>query len=267
MGELLCKSQNPSTAGAGRDLWASPSPTPPAQAGSPRAGCTGPRPGGAGISPEKETPQPLWAAWARAPSPSEGRSSSSGSAGTSCASVCAHCPLSFSLERLPDGCPAASRPQTSTLHQMTLRTALTSCLRRFDSAGCSRLAHKDRRMGRDGKAACRPRRSPETGSFVTLRMPTGSTGSVSRPDSPSLPLRAPTRARHAAQSPLSSARQAARRLRGSLPRVLHGLAGDSQRRPRDTVNAGRGQDAAPWLGSCPGRSQESDSNGNVVLLN
>ena len=31
---------------------------PPAQAGSPRAGCTAPRPGGAGISPEKETPQP-----------------------------------------------------------------------------------------------------------------------------------------------------------------------------------------------------------------
>ena len=48
---------------------------PPAQAGSPTAGCTAPRPGGAGISPEKETPQPPWAAWARAPSPSEGRSS------------------------------------------------------------------------------------------------------------------------------------------------------------------------------------------------
>ncbi|KFR04672.1 Mothers against decapentaplegic 3, partial [Opisthocomus hoazin] len=54
-----------------------------------------PRPGGAGISPEKETPQPPWAAWASAPSPSEGRSSSSCSAGTSSASVCAHCPLSY----------------------------------------------------------------------------------------------------------------------------------------------------------------------------
>ena len=31
----------------------------PAQAGSPRAGCTAPRPGGAGISPEKETPRGL----------------------------------------------------------------------------------------------------------------------------------------------------------------------------------------------------------------
>ena len=38
---------------------------PPAEAGSPRAGCTGPCPGGSWISPEKETPQPLWAAWAR----------------------------------------------------------------------------------------------------------------------------------------------------------------------------------------------------------
>jgi len=31
---------------------------PPAQAGSPRAGCRGPCPGGSGISPEKETPKP-----------------------------------------------------------------------------------------------------------------------------------------------------------------------------------------------------------------
>ena len=38
---------------------------PAAQAGSPTAGCTAPRPGGSGISPEKETPQPPWAAWAR----------------------------------------------------------------------------------------------------------------------------------------------------------------------------------------------------------
>jgi len=46
---------------------------PPAEAGSPRAGCTGPCPGRSGISPEKETPQPLWAACSRAPSPSEGK--------------------------------------------------------------------------------------------------------------------------------------------------------------------------------------------------
>ena len=56
--------------GVGRDLWGPPA-QPLAQAGSPRAGCTAPRPGGAGISPEKETPQPPWAAWARAPSPLE----------------------------------------------------------------------------------------------------------------------------------------------------------------------------------------------------
>ena len=50
-------------------LWVIQS-NPPAQAGSPRAGCTGPRPGGSWISPEKETPQPSWAACSRAPSPS-----------------------------------------------------------------------------------------------------------------------------------------------------------------------------------------------------
>ena len=73
-------------------LWVTQS-NPPAEAGSPRAGCTAPRPGRAGISPEKQTPQPPWAAWARAPSPSEWSSSSS-SAGTCCASFCARCPLS-----------------------------------------------------------------------------------------------------------------------------------------------------------------------------
>jgi len=50
---------------------------PPGEAGSPTVGCTGPCPGGSGISPEKETPQPPWAACVRAPSPSEWRSSSS----------------------------------------------------------------------------------------------------------------------------------------------------------------------------------------------
>jgi len=42
----------------------------PAEAGSPRAGCTGPCPGGSSISPKKETPPPPCAAWASAPSPS-----------------------------------------------------------------------------------------------------------------------------------------------------------------------------------------------------
>ena len=52
--------QNPSMFGVGRDLCGHPA-QPPAEAGSPRAGCTGPCPGGSGISPEKETPQPPWA--------------------------------------------------------------------------------------------------------------------------------------------------------------------------------------------------------------
>jgi len=85
---------------------------PPAQAGSPRAGCTAPRPGGTGISPEKETPQPLWAAWARAPSPSEGRSSSSSSGGASSASVCARWPLSCHWAPLERAwpCPPDTHP-------------------------------------------------------------------------------------------------------------------------------------------------------------
>jgi len=33
------------------------------------------------------------------------------------------------------------------------------------------------------------------------------------------------------------------------------------------MNAGPGQDAEPWLSSCPGWSQESNSNGNALLLN
>ena len=41
---------------------------PPAEAGSPRAGCTGLRPGRSGISPEKETPQPPWSTCSSAPS-------------------------------------------------------------------------------------------------------------------------------------------------------------------------------------------------------
>ena len=53
----------------GRDPWGSSSPTSPAEAGSPRAGYTGPCPGGSWISPQKETPQPLWAACSSAPSP------------------------------------------------------------------------------------------------------------------------------------------------------------------------------------------------------
>ena len=60
-------------------IWSNP----PAEAGSPTAGCTGSCPGGSWISPEKETPQPPRAASSSAPSPSEGRRSSSCSDGKS----------------------------------------------------------------------------------------------------------------------------------------------------------------------------------------
>ena len=102
---------------------------PPAEAGSPTAGCTGPCPGGAWISPEKETPQPPWAAWARAPSPSEGRSSSSCSAGTSSASVCAHCPLSCCWAPLKRVWPHPPDPHPADIYkQKSPRSLLFSRL-------------------------------------------------------------------------------------------------------------------------------------------
>ena len=97
-------------------------PQPPAEAGSPTAGCTAPRPGGVGISPEKETPQPPWAAWARAPSPSEGRSSSSGSAGASLASVCARCPLSCHWAPLERVWPRPPDPHPADISEAFLRS-------------------------------------------------------------------------------------------------------------------------------------------------
>jgi len=99
---------------------------PPAQAGSPRAGCTAPRPGGARISPEKETPQPPWAAWVRAPSPSEGRSSSSCSDRTSYQIHTWHgpknkmsglCAGTGALALLP-GCQTQTAPGTDTQQQL-----------------------------------------------------------------------------------------------------------------------------------------------------
>ena len=88
---LITESQN--GRGWKGPLWVIQS-NPTAEAGSPTAGCTGPCPGGSWIPPEKETPPPPWAACSSAPSPSEGRSSSSCSDGISCASICARCPLS-----------------------------------------------------------------------------------------------------------------------------------------------------------------------------
>ena len=73
----------------GRDLWRSSCPVPPAQAGLCEAGCPEPCLGGFWISPESNTPQPLWAACVSAPSQS--KSVSWCSEGTPLVSVCAHC--------------------------------------------------------------------------------------------------------------------------------------------------------------------------------
>lgn len=61
------------TVTVGSDLWRSPA-LPPAQAGPPQAGCPGPCQVSSWRSPKRETPQPLWATCARAPSPAQQKS-------------------------------------------------------------------------------------------------------------------------------------------------------------------------------------------------
>ena len=90
-------------------LWITQS-NPPAEVGSPTAGCIGPCPGGSWISPEKETPQPPWAACSSALSPAEWRNYFTCSDGTSCASFCAHCPLSCRWAPLKESGPVLLTP-------------------------------------------------------------------------------------------------------------------------------------------------------------
>jgi len=138
------ESQNHRMVGVGKGpLWVIQS-NPPAEAGSPTAGCTGPCPGGSWISPERETPQRPWAACSSAPSPSEGRSSSSCSDGTSYASVCARCSLSCRwapLERVwphpPDTHPWDIYKHLSLWHQ---RSRVSFCL---PLAGSSSSCHRN----------------------------------------------------------------------------------------------------------------------------
>jgi len=91
---IVTASQNHRMLGVGRDLWGSFRPTPLPKQGHLQQAAQDHVTGGVLTSPEKETPQPPWAACSSAPSPSEGRNSSSCSDRTSYASVCAHCPLS-----------------------------------------------------------------------------------------------------------------------------------------------------------------------------
>ena len=75
--------------GVGRDLCGSSSPTPLLKQGHLQQAAQDRVQVGLEYLQRRETPQALWAACSRAPSPSEGRSSSSCSDGTSYASVCA----------------------------------------------------------------------------------------------------------------------------------------------------------------------------------
>ena len=131
----LCRDFTESQNGRGwkGPLWVISSNS-PAEAGSPTAGCTGPCPGGSWISPEKETPQPPWAACSNAPSPSEWRSSSSCSDGTSCASVWARCPLSCRWAPLK-----RVRPHPPDTHPWDIYKHLLGPLSAFSSSGWTSL--------------------------------------------------------------------------------------------------------------------------------
>ena len=83
--------QNHRMVGVGRDLCGSSSPVPLPKQGHPEQAAEDLVQAGLEISPEKETPQPPWAACARAPSPSERSCSSSCSDGTSYALVSVRC--------------------------------------------------------------------------------------------------------------------------------------------------------------------------------
>ena len=93
-----------------------------------RSRVTGPCPGGSWISPEKETPQPPWAACSSAPSPSEWRSSSSSSA-----SLCACCALSCRWAPLKRVWPHP--PDT---HPWDIYTYLLGPFAAFSSSGWTR---------------------------------------------------------------------------------------------------------------------------------
>ena len=120
--------------GVGRDLWGSSSPTLLPKQGHIQQAAQDLVQAGLEYSPEKDTPQPPWATCSSAPSPSEGRSSSSGSAGTSSASVCARCPLSCrwpSLKRVwPHKSSAiflCSAPAKATVSSSYFSALLVSC--------------------------------------------------------------------------------------------------------------------------------------------
>jgi len=87
------QSQNHGMLGIGRDLCGSSSPTPLPKQGHLQQAAQDRIQAGLEYLQRRRIHN-LWGACSSAPSPSEGRSSSSCSDGTSCASVCALCPLS-----------------------------------------------------------------------------------------------------------------------------------------------------------------------------
>jgi len=94
LGTILTESENHRMLVVGRDLWGSSSPTPLPKQGHLQQAAEDLIQVGLEYFQRRRTHNLSEKTCSSAPSPSEGRSSSSCSAGTSYASVCARCPLS-----------------------------------------------------------------------------------------------------------------------------------------------------------------------------
>lgn len=157
--------------------------------------------------------------------------------------------------------PAALRDTRP--HQSSLLTTLILCLCQGGSWAGPRGW-----MGRDGTELCAwypaEPADPLGMGVGPTGMSMGSTQPLSGRCSLSLPLRE--------GSTGSAAVPAVQRAWGHTAAPMEWeweweWAGDSRHRPRDSPERGARIGCSPWLHSCPGWRQESNSNGNAVLLN
>ena len=135
------ESQNIRTVGAGRDLQRSYGPI-PLQSRTPTAGCISRRPGGSWVSPEKENPQPPWAACSSAPSPLLWRSSYSHLCTTSYTSVCGHFPLSCCPSVLKRVWPHPFASSTLDIYRCWSDPLWVIFCQGWTDPGCSAFPHK-----------------------------------------------------------------------------------------------------------------------------
>lgn len=159
---------------------------------------------------------------------------------------------------LPQGSSSLCTPFTRRSFSQPVFALL--CLR---GAGGGSQADQE---GLPGRGTLHTQQNPctwlQSRPFHFLGMRTGSARPVvSRRGSPSPSPRTGAHTVHSVtRAQLTTAWQSRRRAERA---AVH-----TERALRVTVkNTGPGQDAAPWLSSCPGWSQESNSNGNALPLN